>query len=139
MLPFPNSKANKNIGQNCSTYSFTITKQSDLLPFLSAEIKATARNLLVDNHVTVFGNVIVFFWHHRSGTNAVLHFHLHMLGVWSLILFFCLFVRCHIFLQYMLAGITCRIFFSFCLHHNNYSVRNSHNNDSRSGDVGQPH
>ena len=27
MLPLPNSKTNKNTGQNCSTYSFTITKQ----------------------------------------------------------------------------------------------------------------
>ena len=26
MLPLPNSKTNKNTGQNCSTYSFTITK-----------------------------------------------------------------------------------------------------------------
>ena len=27
MLPLPNSKTNKNTGQNCSTYSFTITKR----------------------------------------------------------------------------------------------------------------
>ena len=30
MLPLPNSKTNKNVGQNCSTYSFTITKPKSL-------------------------------------------------------------------------------------------------------------